>query len=52
MLLDQVPGPEASDNVIVELTHTGTLPSIAPGKALTVTEVAVATTVLVQPAPG
>ena len=37
LLLDQVPAPDASDNVMIDPTHTDTLPSIADGAAITVT---------------
>ena len=52
LLLDHVPAPAASDKLIVPPTHTGILPSIAVGNALTVTAGDVTDTVLVQPAPG
>ena len=37
LLLDHVPGPEASDNGIVYPTHTGVFPRIAEGEAITLT---------------
>ena len=37
LLLVQVPGPDTSDKVVVEPTHTKLLPVIPDGKAFTVT---------------